>query len=189
MLRERGVHVRASRVPVRTAAAFAFIGAAACLAACANVWGFEDLNVGDASAGIAASDDASRAGGDGESDDATEADGALADDASVARDARSDGNVGPLRDAGRAGSKNGSDASETDATALTTCKATCSDGCCTAAGKCITTEATNTCGKGGAACVDCTMTQTCLAVAYAPCCDTTSGACGCAAALIVCTPN
>jgi hypothetical protein len=169
---------------MKTVAALAFLGAGTCLAACASLWGFDDLKVGDA--GVhEASDDSSMAAGDGESDDATEADDApAADDASLARDARSDANVGPVRDAARDGSGDASDAPEADAA---TCTPVCT-GCCSAAGKCITTEAPTTCGNGGVACVDCTRTQTCI-VAYPPCCGATSGACGCSAAGVLCSQN
>ena len=51
-----------------------------------------------------------------------------------------------------------------------TCNATsCANGCCTAAGVCITNTTPSRCGTGGATCSSCMMGNTCVSGACAPC--------------------
>lgn len=62
-----------------------------------------------------------------------------------------------------------------------TCDATnCANGCCTAAGVCITDTSPTKCGAGGALCSPCSMGQTCIAGACtdcAGCVDPQTGSC------------
>jgi hypothetical protein len=165
--------------------ALAFLGAAVCLAACANIWGFQDLKEGDAAVEIPT--DAPSPAEAGEAGDATEpADTSAGDDATLADDASSHKDASPARDAAH----DASDASDAnlvvDATAFQLCQKICG-GCCDPSGTCVSQATTAACGKGGVACVDCTMTQSCV-IAYAPCCGPTTSTCGCAAAGVLC-PN
>ncbi|MDP1826462.1 MAG: hypothetical protein Q8L48_24550 [Archangium sp.] len=62
-----------------------------------------------------------------------------------------------------------------------TCNATsCANGCCTAAGVCITTTTPSRCGAGGATCSSCMMGNTCVSGTCTPCTgciDINTGAC------------
>jgi hypothetical protein len=197
VLRERGMHLRTSRVPMRiermgharrAATGFAFIGAAACLAACASIWGFEDLRAGDGGAEVTKNDDATPlAEGGGATDDATEpVDTGAGEDASLAEDAKKDIDASRMRDAARDASSDAPDASEvTDAAAFMKCVTICT-GCCDPAGTCISQPAVTTCGIGGVACVNCNKTQSCL---FPACCGATTGICGCSAAGVLCNKN
>jgi hypothetical protein len=56
----------------------------------------------------------------------------------------------------------------------------CANGCCTAAGVCITNTTPSRCGAGGAACSSCMMGNTCVSGACTPCAgciDINTGAC------------
>jgi hypothetical protein len=187
-----------SHVPVRTgrkqggasgaAMALAFVGAAVCLAACATVWGFQDLKAGDADAEVAEGDDSTPvADGGKEIGDVTEpGDTGAGDDASLGEDVKSTMDAGRARDAANDAS-NALDASEaSDAVALMKCMAAgVCEGCCDPSGKCITQQSASACGMGGIACVNCNKTVT-NCITGPACCGTTSGTCGCSAITLVC---
>jgi hypothetical protein len=201
LLHERGVLLQAplDRVPMRigrgehharrAATGVAFAGGAAWLAACASIWGFQDLKAGDAGVDVAESDDANPvAEGGGEAGDATEpGDTGGGDDASLAQDVESDMDARAVRDAARDASNALDAAAGGDAVAFMKCMAICS-GCCDPAGTCVTKPSTTACGVKGVACDNCSMTQTCP-FASTLCCGATSGICGCAAAGVLCSQN
>ena len=67
---------------------------------------------------------------------------------------------------------------------IAACSAIC-NGCCDATGKCQSGKSVTTqCGASGALCIDCTN-HVCPLPTYIGCC-TAAGACGCAAAGILC---
>jgi hypothetical protein len=149
--------------------------------ACANVWGFEDLTVAPADGAPATA--VKDGGQDGEDatgapgDDATETDAGLDSSALQGADAETDG---AGRDSGLGGSKDAaSDGAANDGAAVARCQAICTSGCCDAQGICQGGTATSVCGAGGAACVNCSKTQSCPLPGIGACC--TSGACGCSA--------
>ena len=143
------------------------------LAACANVWGLEDLGGSDGGrtdATATTADPPDGTGADGETavGDSADPDGSpAAGDAAPARDASdpSQASDAPVEAEGGA---------LTDA--MVTCQAHCPDGCCDSTGTCQTAEAISACGKGGAACQDCTQTS-CWPIS--PCCSPSSKACAC----------
>ncbi len=177
---------RGDRHARHAATGVAFAGAAVCLAACASIWGFQDLKAGDAGVDVAESDDANPlAEGGGDTDDASEpGDAGGGDDASLAEDVKSDMDARATRDAARDASSALDAADGADAVAFMTCMDHCG-GCCDPAGKCVTTPSTTTCGMGGVACDNCSKTQTCP-FASTPCCGATTGICGCSAAGVLC---
>jgi hypothetical protein len=172
----------------RAAKGFTFLGVAVCLAACASIWGFQDLKDGDAAVDADAKRiDAEPSVADGsETSDATQpADSATGDDeVSLVEDVKSSKDASPMRDAAHDGPSASPDGSGVnDATAFMKCVTICS-GCCDPSGRCVAMaqQSQSVCGTGGNACADCTADKTCP-LTEAPCCG--SNGCGCAVAGVI----
>lgn len=147
---------------------------------------------------VAGDDSGSSAGGSdtGATDDSAAgeddaADSSLAFDSSTSeaggpKDARTDVSRGDAPSDAPSDQKASTDAPiiRDAAIDVSACAAICS-GCCDSTGKCQNgTGSTNQCGAKGALCVDCS-THVCPLPTYTACC-TSAGACGCAAAGILC---
>ena len=165
----------------RTPAAARFglvVGLAAGLAACANVWGFDDLTTAspDDASSIATKD-----GADDVSEGSVQAEASDTDDGSDATlvDAQAAGPDGSGRDGGDAGrsSDAASDADANDGAAMASCAANC-PGCCDSQGTCQKGTAVSACGTGGKACLDCPVADKCTLLTTSSCCN--SSACACA---------
>jgi hypothetical protein len=153
------------------------------VAACADVWGFKDLTLGDGGAQDAttvsdAPNPGSEGGEDAEADSGQGADsGDGAADAADAADARSEiGDGGPIADTGAR------DAGDDGASAA--CMSICMT-CCDSTNKCVKTSTVSACGMNGSACMVCPS----CGLGSTTCCGTTSGQCGCAAAGLLCNKN
>jgi hypothetical protein len=171
------------------AAAWVFIAPLLGVAACADVWGFQDLTASDGGPPDATSMNDARSGapesgaGDAEAD-AAEEEGDSGQE--VGEDARSDGEAGKAGDSGgvsrEGGLSDGGDGG--DGAAVIACEGVCM-GCCDAQGICHTTTSTTVCGASGTACQDCTTpAHKCTVIGESPCCGTSG--CGCAALGIIC---
>lgn len=165
---------------MRGRAAWAFIAPLLGVAACANVWGFQDLTASDGGPPDATSmTDAPVAAQEAGAGDA-EADAADQEgDSHVAgEDARSDGPIGDAGDGGgvsrEGGPADGGNAGDSAAVAL--CETICTMGCCDSQGICHSTTTTKVCGPAGTACQDCS-THTCSVLTETPCCGTSGCAC------------
>jgi hypothetical protein len=153
------------------------VGLVAGLAACANVWGFDDLTA-------ASPDDASPIatdGGDDVSEGSVQADASDMDGGSDATlvDVQDAGPDGSGRDGGDSGrsSDAASDADANDGAAMAWCMANCA-GCCDSQGTCQVGTAVSACGTGGKACLDCPVADKCTLITTTSCCN--SNACACA---------
>jgi hypothetical protein len=149
------------------------------VAACADVWGFKDLTLGDGGAQDATTlSDAPNSGSEG-GEDAEVDSGQGADSGDGAADARAEGEGG---EGGSAAHEGGAaDAGDGGVTAAD-CMSICTSGCCNSSNICVTASAT-ACGPPGQQCVDC-PTASCTLGA----CCTSAGQCGCSLVL-GCTKN
>ena len=155
------------------------VGLVAGLAACANVWGFDDLT---AASPDDASSSATNDGGDDVSEGSVQADASDTDDGSDATlvDAQDAGPDGSGRDGGDAGrsSDAASDADANDGAAMARCMGICPTGCCDSQGTCQSGTAVSACGTGGKACMNCPVAEKCTIITTMSCCN--SSACACA---------
>jgi hypothetical protein len=163
------------------------VSPALALAACADLWGFDDLTLAPDGASATATSDggegdvsSGEAGAAGDTSDSEagsdsglpEDDGAPSDGAGAGGDRGDSGDGGNPKDAASDGEAN-------DGAAMARCQSICTSGCCDTEGICQQGTATDTCGTGGRACVNCSKTQSCPLPGIGPCC--TSSACGCSA--------
>lgn len=158
------------------------------LVACANIWGFSDLGIGqggpaDATASavqpdVAVASDASAFEASEDDSEASSDDSPVTEGADSALDAAepdaAEASTPP--DAGGGGKTDASDAAPP-----VTCASICT-GCCDIHGDCQAGTATAVCGIAGAACADCTM-HSCSGLLSTGCCASHQ-ACGCTVALI-----
>jgi hypothetical protein len=165
------------------------------VAACANVWGFDDLTLAldggsrDATTASDALVGAADSGGDAEVDAGDDGyDSVDAGDSSYASDAPAVSDAPSYGEGGEGGGPNDGAVKDAggDGAAAAACKKICPMGCCDPAGRCLGGTATSACGTGGNACEACPASACTLA---SPCCGATSQQCGCATADILCSKN
>jgi hypothetical protein len=132
------------------------------LAACANIWGMQELSAGDSGSDAETTPDHVTSGGEDARDSEEDASGD-ADDAATLKEA-----------AAEAGE---SDAGDDGAAAMAACMAACPSGCCDTLAHCQGGTAASQCGGGGLACTSC-YGMSCPPFSPSMCC--TSHQCTCA---------
>jgi hypothetical protein len=167
-----------------------------CLAACADLWGFNDLTIpadaapadGAPSDGapvdVTAADQSTRGDSNVSASDGASEDGAEVEDSSE-EDAGNSGSRdgGPVDDGGDSGADSGGSqgdggdaghASDASDAAPSGCQQSCLSGCCSAQGQCQPGNVLGACGTGGRSCEDCSAAAfkgSCGGVTT-PCCTT-----------------